>query len=261
MNKRSRKKQSSWESSSWWAHTPVRYFEPLICFASQEIDEANWKEAIWQALGREKFSDVTYRTNDGRVHKRIWAADISPDEAITEVKRVIPTIFGQEATLQLAKQLRGRVTQILDFIVAKTAAVERQRGGKEGIAWIERSKENDVVFRLTGEPTGYMSLPWHCTHFAEHEEIVRMIRDEFGMSDTRYAVIHNTGFLCFDDEGKDAARTLSWALIGLVDGVFNREKAILKKCLSCEGYFFHPTFRPKKFCSKRCHDNYHNDYR
>jgi hypothetical protein len=137
MNKRSRKKQSSWESSSWWARTPLSYFEPLICFASQEIDEANWKKAIWQALGSEKLSDVTYRTKDGSVQRRMWAADISPDETITEVKRVIPTIFRQEATLQLAKQLRGKVKQILDSIVAKTAAVERQRGGKEGIAWIE----------------------------------------------------------------------------------------------------------------------------
>src|SRR2546425_7918939 len=144
MNKRSRKKQSSWESSSWWACAPLSYFEPLICFASQEIDEANWKKAIWQALGREKFSDVTYRTKDGSVQKRMWTADISPDEAITEVKRVIPAIFGQDGTLQLAKQLRGKVKQILDFIVAKTNTVERQRGGsggKEGIAWIERSKE------------------------------------------------------------------------------------------------------------------------
>ena len=259
MNKRSRKKKSSWETSSWWAHTPLSYFEPLICFASQELDEANWKEAIWQALGMEKFSDVTYRTKDGSIQKRMWAADISPDKAITEVKRVIPTIFGQEGTLQLAKQLRGKVRQILDFIVAKTDAVERQRGGKERIVWIERSKESDVVFRLTGEPTDYMRLPWYCTHFAEHEEIIRMIRDEFGMSDTRHAVIHGTGFLCFEDEGEEAARTLTWILIGLADVIFNHEKAILKKCLCCEKYLFHLTYRPKKYCSDPCRNKFHNN--
>ena len=90
----------------------------------------------------------------------MWTVDISPDKAITEVKQVIPTIFEQEATLQLAKQLRGKVKQILDSIVAKTDAVERQRAGKEGISWIERSKENDVVFRLTGHPSDYTRLPW-----------------------------------------------------------------------------------------------------
>lgn len=258
MKKRSRKKQSGWESSSWWAHIPPSYFEPLTCFASQEIDETNCKEMIWQALGREKFSDVTYRTNDGFVQKRMWAADVSLDDAITEDRQVIPTIFGQEATLQLAKQLREKVKKILDSIVAKTHVVERQRAGKEGISWIERSKENDVVFRLTGHPSDYTRLPWHCTHFAEYEEIVRMIRNEFGMSDTRHAVIHGTGFLCFDDEGKDAARTLSWNLIGLVDVVFNLGKAILKKCLFCEKYLFHLTYRPKKFCSDHCKNNYHN---
>jgi hypothetical protein len=83
MKKHSRKKQSSWESSSWWAHIPPSYFDPLTCFASQEIDETNCKEVIWQALGREKFSDVTYRANDGYVQKRMWAADVGPDDAIT----------------------------------------------------------------------------------------------------------------------------------------------------------------------------------
>ena len=258
MKKCSRKKQSGWEVSSWWTHVPLSYFEPLTCFASQEIDEANWKEAIWQALGREKCSDVTYRTKDGSVQKRMWATDVIPDGAITEVKHVIPTIFGQEAIRQLAKQLRRKVNQVLDSIVAKTHAVERQREGKEGIAWIERSKEKDVVFRLTGHPSNYTSLPWYCTHFAEHEEIIRMIRNEFGMPDTRHAVIHSTGFLCFNDEGEDAARTLAWMLIGLADVIFNREKAILKKCLCCEKYFFHLTSRPKKFCSNHCKNKHHN---
>jgi len=152
------------------------------------------------------------------------------------------------------------VKQILDSIVAKTNLVERQREGKEGIAWIERSKENDVVFRLTGHQSDYTSLPWHCAYFVEHEEIMQMIRNEFGMPDTRQALIHGIGFLCFDDEGEDAARTLSWNLIGLVDVVFNHEKAILKKC-HCERYFFHPRFGSKKFCSDRCRSNYHNDYR
>ena len=259
MKKRSRKKQSGWESLSWWAHVPLSYFEPLTCFASQEIDEANWKEAIWQALGREKCSAVTYRTKEGSVQKRMWASDIIPDEAITKLKPVVPKIVGQKATFQLAKQLHGKVKQILDSVVAKTHAVERQREGKEGIAWIERSKENDVVFRLTGHPSDYTKLPWHCTHFVEHEEIIRMIRNEFEMSDTRHAVIHSTGFLCFDDEGEDVARTLAWMLIGLADVIFNHEKAILKKCLSCEKHFFHLTARPKKFCSNRCKNKHHNN--
>jgi hypothetical protein len=90
---------------------------------------------------------------------------------------------------------------------------------------------------------------------------MEMIRNEFGMPDTRHAMIHSAGFLCFDDEGEDAARTLSWNLIGLVDVVFKHEKAILKKCPSCEGCFFHPAFRSKTYCSERCRHNYHNDYR
>ena len=36
-----------------------------------------------------------------------------------------------------------------------------------------------------------------------------MIRDEFGMSDTRHAVIHGTGFLCFDDEGEDVSQNFN----------------------------------------------------
>lgn len=86
-----------------------------------------------------------------------------------------------------------------------------------------------------------------------------MIRNEFGMPDTRHAVIHGTGFLCFDDEGEDAARTLSWNLIGLVDVVFNLEKAILRKCLFCEKYLFHLTHRPKKYCSDHCRNKFHNN--
>ena len=258
MNKRSRKKKSDWESFSWWAHTPLSYFEPLICFASQEINEANWKEAIWQALGREKCSDVTYRTNDGFVQKRMWAADISPDKAITEVAQVIPATFEREATLELAKQLRKKTRQTLDSIVAKTDSVERQREGEEGIAWIERSKESDITFRLTGHPSDYTKLPWQGTHLAEHEEIIQMIQSEFETSDTRHGVVHSTGLLCFGDEGEDAARTLSWALMGLVDVVFNHEKALLKKCRCCEKYLFHLTYRPKKYCSEPCRNKFHN---
>ena len=66
----------------------MNYFEPLSHFASQEIDENNWKEAIWQALGRERFCDVTYRTEQGSLQKRMWAADVSPNEAVMDVRQV-----------------------------------------------------------------------------------------------------------------------------------------------------------------------------
>ena len=282
MTTRSKNRHPGWESSGWWNRTTLSYFEPLLHFGSLELKEGNWEEAVWLGLGNERLCVVNYRTKEGLVQKRMKASDVisevsadiglgwvSPSdqeeriitaiqETILEEKRAMPKIFGQEPKIQLARQLQSRVKQVLDSIVAKTVAVERQREDKEGIAWTERSKENDVVFRLIGHPSDYTRLPWHCTHFAEYEEIVRMIRNEFGMPDTRHAVIHATGFLCFDDEGEDAARTLSWILMGLLDVVFNHEKAILKKCLFCEKYFFHPTSRPKKFCSRHCRYDHRN---
>lgn len=282
MTTRSKDGQQGWESSGWWNRTPLSYFEPLLHFGSLELSEGNWEEAVWLGLGNEGFCVVSYRTKGGLVQKRMKASDVMSEvstglglgwafpsdqeerfitaieETILEEKRAMPKIFGQEPTLQLTRQLQSNVRQILDSIVAKAVAVERQRKGREGLTWIERSKEKDVGFRLTRGPSDYMRLPWHCTHFAEHEEIIQMIRNGFGMSDTRHAVIHNTGFLCFDDEGEDAARTLSWMLMGLVDVVFNHEKAILKKCLFCEKYFFHPTSRPKKFCSRHCRYDHRN---
>lgn len=148
---------------------------------------------------------------------------------------------------------------MLDCIIAKTDLVDRQRGGKEGTSWVERLKARDVGCKLTGQLADFTGQPWAISHFEEEREITEMIKTLFSASDTRRAVIHSTGFVCFDDEGEDAARTLSWMLFELLDVVFQRERSILRKCRYCERYFFHETLKIRKFCSERCRYDANNN--
>ena len=75
----------------------------------------------------------------------MWTADISPDEATTEVRRVIPAIFGQDGTLQLAKQLRGKVKQILTSLSLRptqwsgNADVAEVKKGLRGLNKVRRT--------------------------------------------------------------------------------------------------------------------------
>lgn len=253
-NKKDNKRKLHWEHCGWWARTSLRDFAPLFAFANQNIDENNWADAIWQALGRERLCLVTSKVN--KQPMRIFASDVADQEDFDKVTPHLPKIARQEATLALVTKLQAKVRQILDCIIAKISLVARQRSGKDDTAWVEQARENDLVFKLTGEESDYWSLPWASSHFEDYREILLLIQKEFDASGTRKAIIHSTGFLFFDDEGEDACRTLSWLLMGLVDVVFERERAVLKKCHWCEKYFVHETLKRKEFCSNRCrYDN------
>jgi len=253
-----------------------------LTFAITQLQEENWEDALWHAMGREKFCTVTYLTKDGPVEKTMWDADVMSnvsmdiglgwafkaedtekvirrvEEAITEIKQAIPNISGSAASFELARQLQGKVKQVLDCIIAKTDLVDRQRSGKEEAAWVERLKLRDVGYKLTGQLSDYLDLPWDVSHFEDHRGIMEMVRKEFNVSDTRRAVVNSDGFLFFDDEGEDAARTLSWMLTGLVEIVFQRERPLLRKCQWCEHYFFHETLKRRKFCSDFCRYDCYN---
>lgn len=248
----------------WWTHTSISYFDPLITFANREIQEETWKDALWKALGNERFCWVTYKTNNGMVRERLWEIDICSHvsceigigwyfptekeqeviakikEAIKEIAPDLPKVFGKKPTFELTKDLQEKVWQILDCIVAKVSLVEDQRDGEGEFTEMDRD------------------LPWHATHLKASQEILEMIRSEFGAPDTRQAVISSTGFLFFDDEGDDASRTLSWMLNGFVEVIFDDKRAILKKCRWCEKYFIHTTLHKRKYCSDHCRWNNHN---
>lgn len=73
-----RKARSGWqEVDGWWSHTPLSYFDPLISFANQDIQDENWKHTLWEAMGKEKFCWVTYATNKGIVKERVKPDDIT----------------------------------------------------------------------------------------------------------------------------------------------------------------------------------------
>ena len=254
-------KKKSWRiSSGWWANARPHDFDALLNFANTQLQERNWADALWHAMGREKICTVTYFTNEGAVKKKMFAADVDSEDAKTEIKNDLPKISGGDASFQLAQQLQGKVKQVLDGIVVKADLVDRQRSGKEGTAWVEQLKTRDVGYKLTGQLSDYSNQPWDFSHSEDHDEIMKMIRKEFGSPETRRAVIHSTGFLHFDDEGEDAARTLSWMLTGLVDVVFQYERPILKKCQWCGRYFFHETLKRRKFCSDLCRYDSYNEY-
>jgi hypothetical protein len=257
-----------------------------LTFANTQLQEGNWADALWHAMGREKFCTVTYKTNEGPVKKRMWAADVYSnvsadiglpwafktedeekvtrkiEEAITEITHDLPKISGGEASFESTQQLQCKVIQVLDCIIAKTHLVDRQRNGQEGTEWLERLKTRDLGYKMTGQPMDYWNLPWDCSHAEDYDEILKLIRKELGASETRRAVIHSIGFLCFDDEGEDATRTLSWMLTGLADVVFQQERPVLRKCQWCGRYFFHKSRKLKKFCSDLCrYDSYNKRHR
>jgi len=265
-----------------WSHKHLTEFDSLLNFANTQQQEENWADALWYAMGREKFCTVTYLTKDGPVKKKMWAADVNSnvsidiglgwvfkaedtekvtrtvDEAITEIKHDLPKISGGEASFELVRQLHGKVKQVLDCIIAKTDLVDRQRSGKEGAAWVEQIKKRDVGYKLTGYLPDYSDMPWDFSHFDDYRGIKEMITKEFNVPDTRLAMVHSDGILCFDDEGEDATRILSWMLLGLVDVVFQRERSILRKCQWCQSYFFHETLKMRRFCSDLCRFDSYN---
>lgn len=288
MNKRSTKTRPEWArvEPDWRTHKRPSDFNPLLTFANTNIQEGSWADALWHAMDKERFCTVTYLTRNGAVKKTMRAPDImrnvstdigigwsfknedrdkvtrTIEEAITEIKHDLPKIFAMEASFELTRQLQDKVKQVLDCIIAKTDLVDRQRGGEEEITWGERLRRRDVGYKLTGQLTDLSDPPWGISHFEEEREIIETIKTLFGASDTRRAVIQSTGFVCFDDEGEDAARTLSWMLLGLADIVFQRQRPILRKCHCCENYFFHETLKMRKFCTDLCrYDSYNKRQR
>ncbi len=272
--------------SSWQTHKRPEDFDSLLTFANTKIQEGNWADALWRAMDKERFCTVTYFTRNGAIKQTMRAPDIMSnvstdigigysfkkedsdkvtrtiEEAITEIKHELPKISAMEASFELTRQLQDKVKQVLDFIIAKTDLANRQREGKESTTWIERLKTRDVGYKMTGQLADLSDQPWAISHFEEEGEIIETIKKLFAASDTRRAVIHSSGFVCFDDEGDDAARTLSWVLLQLVDVVFQCERPILRKCQWCEKYFFHKTLKLKKFCSDLCrYDSYNNHHR
>lgn len=257
-------------------------FIPLLNFANTQLQEGNWSDTLWQAMGREKLCTVTFSTKDGAVPKAMLAADIMSnigigigagwafktqdivdvtrkiEEAITEIRNDLPKIVGADPSLESVRQLQNKVKQVLDCMLAKTDLVNRQRSGEGEASWLERLGGRDVAYKLTGQLGDFSDLPWQLSHFEEKQGVTEMIRALFEASDTRRAVIHSTGFVCFDDKGEDATRTLSWMLLGLIEVVFQRERSILRKCQLCEKYFFHKTLKARTFCSDHCRYKFHN---
>jgi len=136
--------------------------------------------------------------------------------------------------------------------------VEYQRSDSNGLDWMKNACERDVLWKLTGCDFDYRSLPWDVTHFKEYQDIKEMIQREFGVPEERTAVLLPAGSFLFADEGADAAVTLSWILYTLVEVIFEKQRALLRKCRWCEKYFLHETLKQKKFCSDPCRYDYHN---
>ena len=171
MRTQSNKKKSWRISSGWWANARPHDFDALLNFANTQLQEGNWADALWHAMGREKFCTVTYFTNEGAVKKKMFAADVDSnvgidiglgwafkaedtekvirrvEDAKTEIKNDLPKISGGDASFELAQQLQGKVKQVLDGIVVKADLVDRQRSGKEGTAWVEQLKTRDVALK------------------------------------------------------------------------------------------------------------------
>lgn len=104
-----------------------------------------------------------------------------------------------------------------------------------------------------------IAVTWHVTHFKECEEIRQCIQEEFETPGERKAIINSDGFLFFDNDGDDAAKTVAWTIHGLVSVVVKHERVALKKC-PCprQEYFLHATEKVKKYFSDRCRFDHHN---
>lgn len=229
-------------------------FNALFEFANHSlpnIDEGNYRNVPWQAMGEERLCVGTYITPEGVIKKRTWATEFSGDDKVQELTPFIPTIFGQEASSLAVEKLRHKLNCTLDFMVSKVGSVSQQRESAENTDWIKRAREHSVNFKLFGVEPDYLILPWSVTHFKEHNEIIDFVLRAFCAKDSREAIIHRGDFVCFVDEGEDAARTLSRMLILLADLVFERERAIIKKC-PCEKYFVHITLKYRKYCGTSC---------
>jgi len=288
MNDRKAKPKSKWTrvESDWRNHTRPENFDSLLTFANANIRKGDWADTLWHAMDKEQFCTITYLTCNGAVRKRMRASDIMTnvstdigiggsfkkedsdkvirtlEEAITETIHDLPKISAMEASFELTLELQDKAKQVLDFIIAKTELVDRQREGKEGTTWVERLKTRDVGYKLTKQLVDPSGQPWGISHFEEERKIIEMIKTVFVASETRRAVIHSSGFVYFDDEGDDAARTLSWMLLQLVDAVFQYERRIVKKCQWCGKYFLHKTLKLKTFCSDLCrYDSYNKRHR
>jgi hypothetical protein len=267
----------------WWARTPLTYFDPLISFANETLNEENWREALWKAMGDERFSWVTYAANGKTVEDLIPQTDIMThvsieiglgwffpaekeqevirkiEEAIKAVKPDLPKIFRQEPTFELTKELQRKVSEILDLIATTASPVEHQQNGKVVPLLGKAAHEKRYWIQMTGQEFNYWNLPPYIRNLEQYEKISEMIRREFDALEKRTAVVNSTtGFICFDDIGEDAARTLSWVLGGFVNVVFKNEMVTLKKCLWCRKYFIHTTRHKKQYCSDNCRYDDHN---
>ena len=288
MDRRTEKTRSTWVriTQDQGTQNRLRDFVPLLNFANAQLQVGNWTDALWQAMGQEKFCTVTYLTKDGPAKKRMWAGDVMSnvsgeinlgsvfaaenqeivtrgiEQAITHIHNDLPKVAKANPSLEAATELQCKVKQVLDCMLAKSYLVHRQRRGADETSWVNRLQARDLTFRLTGQTENYSELPWQISHFEEAQEITEMIKTSFEVSDTRRAIIASTGFASFDDEGEDAERTLSWMLLKLEDVVFQRERSILRKCQWCQHYFFHETLKRRIFCSDLCrYDSYNKRQR
>ena len=256
-----------WRTTSWWTHTPLSDFDPLLSFAGKDIGESNWKDELWQVMDRERVCTLVHKTKEGTTRRvRIGQADVRAhvaeeiglgwifptdqeesvmkkiQDAIIEESPELPKIFGQESTFELTKKLRVKVRTILDNFLDKLNAFQQSGNG---------------VAASIGPIN--ITLPWHVTHFKECEEIRQCIQEEFETPGERKAIINSDGFLFFDDDGDDAAKTVAWTIHGLVSVVLEHERVALKKC-PCprQEYFLHATEKVKKYFSDRCRFDHYN---
>ena len=254
----SKNRKEKWERVRLLSLPSLTLFKPIFKFANHShpnIDEGNCRDVLWQAMGKERLCVGTYLTPDGVIKKRTWATEFAGDHTVQELTSFPPTISGQEATAVEVERLRQKVKRALDFIISKVGSVTRQRSGMESDAWVKRTKEHDLNSKHFGFESDYLTLPWSATHLEEQNEIIDFVLREFDAQDSREAIIHRGDFLCFVDEGEDGARTLSWTLILLVELVFERELAVLRKCQCCESFFVYEKRKARKFCKDSCRYN------
>jgi len=257
MGKRLAQNKGRWESFGWWARTHLDTFSPLLTFANTKIEEINWASVLWNAMGKERTYVATSRKDASTV--KIFAANIGDGEDFENIRLHIPKIIGQETTREMTAELQDKARQILDKVVATLSLVDRQRHGEDEAAWKGKVKQRDLTFKLSGYQSDYANLPWSLTHSEEYMAVLDHIREALKVPETRKAVIHSSiGFVCFEDAGEDAAITLGWMLMGLIDVVFEKERAVLRKCRFCENYFAHETLKHKECCSATCRYRYHN---
>ncbi len=260
------------ESMNWWTQTSLSTFEPLLSFANIDLRQENWRDAVWYAMGREKLVVMIHITSEGTVRRRDWACNIGDEQSTSDrdIQPEIPKIFGRDPTFELAKELQTKVRKILDLLLDTTDKIMSE------LCVCPPPPTPTLIDRKTGLPIEWSSLesqecslpnddnvipaPWTHSHWKAYHAVHELIESEFLQPDTREGIIHWTGFIHFKGEGEDAGRTLGWMLIGLAVVTFDREKAFVKKCLSCEKYFLHHTFRLKKFCLERCRSDYHNNH-